>query len=299
MNRPTAIFISLLMTSGVLTGCSSMSGFRQLSPQKTETQKVKKESKTRHKPSESPEQVENEQHRLSEKVLSGKWTIHSVGDINVTGNDEQWPYIEFDANTDRFYASNGCNILNGRFKVASGQQINMTDIVASRRSCPENEYPDINTQLTQVRAYSLSEHNGEYYLSLHNDRHITVMLLRKHNMDYLNGPWRVTEINDRKCQSNDVKIVIDIPEGLIHGNTGCNILNGRLYEDPVKTHSIQFHNIVTTRTACSDVSAQATEMALLIALEEVEYAKAGSHGTVKLLDKRNRQVLRLSPITNE
>lgn len=307
MRKQTAILLSILMVSGSFYGCSSMSGFKQLSPKQTETVKTepaKSKKETRHRKNknkntnvtETPGQFKNEQLRLSEQVLSGRWTIHSVEGKSVTGDDDQWPYIEFDVNTNKFYASNGCNILNGQFKIASGQQISMTDIISSRRQCQEGEYQDINRQLPLVHSYSLEEQNNEYYLHLHNDRNITVMTLRKHNMDYLNGPWIVNEINGQKCQNQDVRLVIDIPEGLIHGNTGCNILNGKLYEDPVKTHSIQFHNIVTTRTTSQDISTQATEMALLIALEEVEYAKPGSHGTVKLLDKRNRTVLKLFPL---
>ncbi|MDE7443071.1 MAG: META domain-containing protein, partial [Muribaculaceae bacterium] len=250
MNKPTAIFLSLLVASVSLTGCSSLPDFRKYVPEKIElpkinlkskkdnqdekkenssnekhvanptdttksatapkgTQKVTKAEKNKRKVQAKSAQVATQQLRLSEKVLSGKWTIHSVSGHTVTGDDDQWPYIEFDVNTDRFYASNGCNLLNGRFKVESGQQIKMTDIIASRQQCPESEYPDINTQLTNVGSYSLSEKNGEYYLNLHNAKHLTIMVLRKHNTDFLNGPWRVSEINGQKCQNPDVKLVID------------------------------------------------------------------------------------------
>lgn len=36
------------------------------------------------------------------------------------------------------------------------------------------------------------------------------------------------------------RLVIDVPEGKVHGNTGCNILNGSLETDMEAANSISF-----------------------------------------------------------
>jgi len=61
----------------------------------------------------------------------------------------------------------------------------------------------------------------------------------------------------------------------IHGNTGCNVFNGTLFIDPDKTDSMQFLDLVTTRTACP---LEMRETELLLALEEAESARASSPG---------------------
>ena len=120
-----------------------------------------------------------------------------------------------------------------------------------------------------------------------------IRTLRKHNLDFLNGAWRVSHINGEVCRIQDMQLLIDIPERRLHGNTGCNVLNGELSEDPDKVSSIQFQNIVTTRAACPD---QAVETALLIALEEVETARRGHDKTAVLIDKNGRTLLVLTPV---
>lgn len=112
-------------------------------------------------------------------------------------------------------------------------------------------------------------------------------------MGFLNGSWSVTQINGHHNDNSDVKLVIDIYEQHLHGNTGCNILNGDLMIDPDKSNSIQFSKIATTRMMCPDTK---TETALLVALESVEYAKKGKNNTVIMLDKDNKPMLVLKRI---
>lgn len=254
----------------------------------------RKKSKTRKK-KETPQQFAATQIKLSEQLLSGRWNIYSVDDNEVQGTDELWPYIDFSVNENRFYGSNGCNYINGTFEVKAGQLMTLGNIITSLMACPDDEYgADINKALNHVSSYSLEQRGNEYFLHLHNSKHATVLTLRKHNLDFLNGAWKVVEMEGIACADKDMRMVIDIPEHRIHGNTGCNILNGYLSEDPAKPNSIQFHEITTTRMACKDL---ATETAFLIALEEAEFArKATSGDKVELYDKRNRTVLILEPI---
>lgn len=243
--------------------------------------------------SPTEQQISDDQIRLSEQLLAGEWNIYKVNGKAIH-TEEEYPYINFSITDNRFYAFNGCNVINGDFIVKSGQLIQFSNMLATQKSCPDIEYDEeINKVLNDVRSYSLAKNGQEYHLNLHNKKHLTVLTLRKHNLDFLNGAWHVDQINGEVCEIDDMQLVIDIPEGRLHGTTGCNIINGVLSEDPDKMSSIQFQNLVSTRAACPY---QSLETALLIALEEVETARRGNDKSVILVDKNGHQLLELSPI---
>lgn len=226
------------------------------------------------------------------RLLNGEWTVYNLRGDKVTG--EERPYITIALSEGRFYGNNGCNILNGNVVTTGNDGISFTDILSTRRLCRDAPFEYlINTTLNDVRFYTIKQYGHEYYLDLQNDRHQVIMVLRQHNMDFLNGAWRVTRINNEPNRNEGVEMVIDIPELHIHGNTGCNIVNGNLFIDPDKPNSIQFSDLATTRMMCPDM---ATETAFLVALEEVEAAYADGNNAVKMYDSHGREVLRLQRI---
>lgn len=185
--------------------------------------KTKNKATAHNKTQDAPKRFAATQVKLSEQVLSGRWTVYAVGDERVYGTDEDWPYMEFSVDDNRFYGSDGCNVVNGSFAVQSGQLIRLSGILSTRRYCPEEEYAaGMLKALEATRSYSLEQRGNEYFMNFHNSKHITVLTLRKHNMDFVNGPWRVIEIEGERCDNPDVRMVVDIPEGRVHGNTGCN-----------------------------------------------------------------------------
>ena len=52
-------------------------------------------------------------------VLNGEWIIVSAGGKSIETIDEM-PYLTFEKSTGKFYASNGCNVLNGTFTLDDG-----------------------------------------------------------------------------------------------------------------------------------------------------------------------------------
>ncbi len=227
-----------------------------------------------------------------ETQLAVDWIIHTLRGEKVTG--EERPYITIDYSLSRFYGNNGCNVLNGDVKVSDTDAIAFTNVLSTQRMCQDAPYEYmINTTLDDVVYYKIDKKGNESYLDLMNSRRKVVMTLRKHNMDFLNGAWRVTAINTSPNSNEEIRMLIDIPETRIHGNTGCNIFNGNLYIDPDKNNSIQFFNIGSTRMRCDN---QAIETALLVALEVTESGHLLSDDTVKLCDSEGREVLRLQRI---
>lgn len=221
--------------------------------------------------------------------LDGEWNIDNVNGQKVTG--EERPFITFDLSQGRIYGNNGCNIVNADAVTGKGNKLQFTGMMSTQKYCANAPFEHlINTTLDQVRSYKISRYGHEYYLDLFNDRGHLIMVLRKHNMDFLNGAWRVTAINGQPNSNEGIQFVFDLPEKKIHGNAGCNIINGEITIDPDVTNSVQFSNIASTRMMCPDI---ATETAVLVALEETEKAFAKSDDTVTFVNHAGKPVLQL------
>lgn len=221
--------------------------------------------------------------------LAGEWNIDNVNGQKVTG--EERPMLNFDLSQGRLYGNNGCNVINANLVTGPGNKLQFSDMLTTRMYCADAPFEYIiNTTLDQVRSYKISRYGHEYYLDLFNDRGHLIMVLRKHNMDFLNGAWRVTAINGNTNTNEGIQFVIDLPEKKLHGNAGCNIVNGDISIDPDVTNSIQFSNLATTRMMCPDL---ATETAVLVALEETEKAFAKSDDVVTFVNHAGKPVLSL------
>ncbi|MDE6119046.1 MAG: META domain-containing protein, partial [Muribaculaceae bacterium] len=213
----------------------------------------------------------------------------------VKGNEDEWPYIEFSDSEGRFYGSDACNIINGSFTVEPGQKLTFSQIASTMRFCPDDTLAmPINIALDSTRAFSISTKGGSEVLSLHNEQNLTVMTLRNPDIIFLNGPWQVIAIGKTHVSNPDVRLVFDVTEGLVHGNTGCNLLNGSITQDPQVTSSVQFSALATTRMACPP--GDNTQQQLLIALEETATARRadGDPDRVELLSSSGKVLITLN-----
>ena len=227
--------------------------------------------------------------------LDGHWFMRTVGTMKLSGFDDEWPFLEFVPTEARFYGNNGCNIINGSYHVGPKQTLKLSEVAASMRLCPEDtlEYP-VARALDAVRSYSVTKAgDGSTILSLHDDKNLTVMTLRKSDIDFLNGPWQVAAIKGEKVENPDCRLIFDVSEGTVSGDTGCNILNGQLVREPAVSGSLGFSHLRTTRRMCPDIS---TEQALLIALEEVTMARHSSDKSVDLLNSSGEVIIHLTPL---
>ncbi len=227
-------------------------------------------------------------------AVPGEWTIYSVDGRNITGDER--PYITFDDKNHRFYGSNGCNTINGDYTI-DGNKLTLSNVISTMRACPDAPFETaINLALDKVSTFAITRTGNESYMSLINRTGRTVLVLRKHNLDYLNGSWRVAEIQGKSVNPDlhpELQLVIDIPELRIHGNTGCNIVNGNLLIDPDKTDAMQFTDMATTRMACPD---GALETEFLLAMEAVDRARPDGSNKVILMDERGKRVIVLQRI---
>ena len=226
-------------------------------------------------------------------TINGEWIIYSVRGNKVTGDER--PYVNFDLEAKRFYGSNGCNIINGDLELKAKDAMHLYNIIATTRLCQDADFEYlINLALSDVRSYAVrqGDSGSETFLDLKGDNGTVLLILRRHNMDFLNGAWRIDTLNGTTLkEENDATITIDIPDLKIHGCTGCNIFNGKLFIDPDKNRSMQFADIATTRMACDKAS---RETELLLALEEVEHARAVATDKVEFYGRKGNVLMTLT-----
>lgn len=228
--------------------------------------------------------------------LNGEWTIYSVRNNMVTG--EERPYITFDLAAKRFYGSNGCNIVNGDITLSDKDGLKLDNIIATMKMCSDAPFEYlINLALSEVSSYSARQVGPNTFLDLKGNGGSVIMVLRRHNMDFLNGAWAITSLNGTPMPAEGAEdaatMTINIPDLQIHGTTGCNIFNGQLFIDPDKNNSMQFVNIGTTRMACPPNS---RETEFLLGLEMVETAKATGTDTIAMYSADGKLIFEMRRI---
>lgn len=222
--------------------------------------------------------------------LNGEWIIVEAGKHKIS-RDEEMPYVNFTEGDGKFYAFNGCNVLNGNFLFKGEDEILFSNVITTQQYCPDVKFDmAINSILADGAAVSarVEKVGNETYLYMASSGGAK-MTLRKHNLEVLNGLWKFSTIDDQKVGIDGVNIFFDIPEQTVHGNTGCNSFNGGIAIDPQKANAISFSQMAVTMRMCenSDVERQ-----MLVALEEtVTYSVDGN--TLILYGDRGQKVATL------
>jgi heat shock protein HslJ len=222
-------------------------------------------------------------------AINGEWTIYSVRNNLVTG--EERPYVNLDFAANRFYGNNGCNYINGDLSVY-GSNVKFTNMISTLKMCSDDQFQYlINLALNDVETYAVRQESPITFLDLKDASGRVVLVLRRHNMDFLNGAWTVTELNGTALEQDDeATMTFDTTDLKIHGTTGCNIFNGELFIDPDKINSLQIIKLITTRMSCPNIT---RETEFLLALESVETACQISGGSVVLYDTENNPIFKL------
>lgn len=229
--------------------------------------------------------------------ISGLWTLRSINGVTLSvekgDSEENRPYINFDGRDGKFYANDGCNTINGDFRINQTGQISINCLLTTLMACPDAKYDqEFKLGLANAATCKIEEEVDEKILNLYNEKGTLIMTLVRPETDFLNGSWAVKTIDGKSVGSVEVKMVIDIPELKVHGNTGCNVFNGTIFVDPDKNGSVQFRDVAVTRMMCPDI---ATETAFLVALEAVEYGRK-VNGEAQLLNSAHQPVITMVPL---
>ncbi|MDE6651671.1 MAG: META domain-containing protein, partial [Paramuribaculum sp.] len=167
--------------------------------------------------------------QLAKGIIKGDWAIEMVNGKGVVGEDA--PFIKFVPEEGRIYGNNGCNVINGEFKYnVADSTLTFSNLASTMRLCNKEGLTDyeINAALDLTRYYELKIVGDDYYMYLLDGSHREVMSLMHQNFQFLNGTWNVSAINGAEVDEPDMHLVVDVDEGKLHGNTGCNILNGNM-----------------------------------------------------------------------
>lgn len=228
---------------------------------------------------------------IAKGVVKGDWAIETVNGEPVVG--EKAPFLKFVPSEKKVYGNNGCNVINAEYKYNPEDSTLSFDYMTSTMVlCHKEGLTDIliNQAMAQTRFYTWELKDDNYYLTLLNEEHQPVMELMHQNFQFLNGTWAVKEISGEKVNVPKMKLVIDVEEGKLHGNTGCNVINGTLETNMESANSISFQAISKTLMLCPDIN---YETQLLVALEEATKAKPLKGDKVELLDSQDKTVLLL------
>ena len=226
------------------------------------------------------------------RQLYGEWDIVIMRKKKVYTLERAYLYLDF-VGGDKVYGNNGCNTINGKFTLG-GNDISFSDFVSTSESCRNvTSEKTIMHTLAEVRHFTLETQYNAQYLNLMNAKGNVLMVLKRHNLDAMNGAWLVKEIDGENVSQHNMRIVVDAVMQTIHGDTGCNIINGIITLDPTKDMAIQFEDLQSGEHDCEAIQ---HETALLLALERTESCKRINQHQMALLDNKGNIVIVLQRI---
>ena len=280
----TALAMLIIAGAGMTTGCNSM--------RQTNKPATPENARPVTGASSSTQSVASE--------LIGDWAIIDVKGHQVVSNDAEYPHMGFATNQDNpgwidFYAYNGCNFINGVVALKGSKIAKQGDFAATMRLCADAKYEmAISTALEQMKTLRIDKINNESFLYLIDGSGQTLMTLRKHNLNFLEGAWRIMQIDSARLPEGvDIQVVIDLQTNTIHGNAGCNVLNGLVKINMDVENGIGFTDLATTRMTCPHI---AYESQFLQALGKVATA-TGNDSRAQLRDAQGNVIIEMERLS--
>lgn len=224
--------------------------------------------------------------------LSGDWAIETVFGKPAIG--ETAPFLKFVQGENRIYGNNGCNIINGAYTSSiSDKTIAFSNLAVTMMLCGDSNITDaeIGEALGLTVRYTVEDSkDSESIMKFYDASGREVMKLMHRDFHFLDGTWAVVSIDGENINIDGMKVALDVDEKKLHGNTGCNIINGELETDMDSANSISFSKIGMTRMACPD---SGWETRMTMALEEAVTAKKVSADEIEFIGSNGKQVMLL------
>ena len=227
--------------------------------------------------------------------INGEWNIIEVNGSKVApGESRPLPFIAFDTATGRVSGNSGCNRMMGTFDVnAKPGSLELGAMASTRMMCPDmTTEKNVLSALAQVKGYKKAG-KGKMYLCNASNRPVVVLEKKEADvkLSVLNGEWKIKEANGEAIPSGMEKqpfIAFDVKKKSIHGNAGCNLINGGFETSTSNAKSISFPGVASTMMACPDME---TEGKILKALNEVKSFDVLAGGGIGLYDANNALVI--------
>lgn len=224
--------------------------------------------------------------------ITGEWNVVSVEGKQVTGN----PYIGFDTENGRLYGNAGCNRIMGGFEIDSINpgHIGLTNVASTRMMCPDMETEQkVLEALNEVAGFKssatgveLTDKDGKVLMSLEKREAPAV------SVNDINGEWKISKVEGAAVEVADKTpfLSFNVAENAIHGNGGCNIINGSFSQEEGNPSSLKFGHMITTMMAGPGME---TERKVFGAINKVASFVLNEDGTLSLMDAENNEVLLL------
>lgn len=227
--------------------------------------------------------------------ISGEWNIIEVnGATVVPAPGQEFPFIGFDTKAGKVYGSSGCNRMMGSFDVhAKPGTIDLGAMASTRRMCPDMTVEqNVLSALSQVKKYK-SLGKGNMALCGSSNRPVVVLQKKEPSVKLsdLNGKWMISEAGGQALpegMENQPFIEFNAAKKSLHGNAGCNLINGGIVTDGKNPASISFPQLISTMMACPDME---VESRVLKALNAVTSFGKLANGGIGLYDEANNLVL--------
>lgn len=224
--------------------------------------------------------------------ITGEWNVVSVAGKQVTGN----PYIGFDTENGRLYGNAGCNRIMGGFEIDSVNpgHIGLTNVASTRMMCPDMETEQkVLEALNEVAGFKssatgveLTDKDGKVLISLEKREAPAV------SVNDINGEWKISKVEGAAVEVADKTpfLSFNVAENAVHGNGGCNIINGSFSQEEGNPSSLKFGHMISTMMAGPGME---TERKVLTAMNKVASFVLNEDGTLSLMDAENNEVLLL------
>jgi hypothetical protein len=228
--------------------------------------------------------------------INGEWNIIEInGAAVVPAPNQEFPFIGFDTNTGKVFGNSGCNRMMGSFDVnAKPGTIDLGAMASTRMACPDMTLEqNVLSALGQVKKYKKL---GKENIALCGSSNRPIIVLQKKaptvKLSDLSGKWIISEAGGQSIPEGMEKqpfIEFNLSEKRIHGNAGCNLINGGFVADNENSSAISFPQLISTMMACPDM--EEVEGRVMKALNEVKSFGKLAGGGIGLYDADNTLVM--------
>ena len=196
---------------------------------------------------------------VSENDICGEWNVVEIQGEPVRTQSN--PFIGFDTKKGRVYGYSGCNRITGSLDLSRDNKIELGHMASTLMACPDMELEGkLIEVLSTVKNVKCA---GKNKIALYASDKEPVMLLSKRfsvvPLSELEGEWNIVKVyGDTLSTDLEVRpsVKLDIADGRISGNTGCNRITGELRSDETVGNSISFHSVAATRMMCPDMETE-------------------------------------------
>lgn len=230
-------------------------------------------------------------------TINGEWSIIEInGSEVVLAEGQDFPFIAFETATNKVHGNSGCNRFFGTFEAgAKVGKIELGTLASTRMMCMNMTLENnVMNTLKNVKGYKIVKDK----LALTNSRNRPIMVLvpkiSANKIADLEGDWKITEIKGNAVPTDLEKkpfLSFDTKSKRIHGNAGCNMINGAFVTSEENPKAISFPAIAATMMACPDMT---IERGVLNALNEVKSFDVSKNESVVLYNESGETILKLT-----